>query len=133
MAGLASSARSAMTGPPIYFKLEHAEIVFAQFQETASHRGWTLEALSIMGNHFHMVIRVSDDPAPRKVLADFKAYASRALNRRYGKPASETWWTENGSTRKLGNERAIADATNYVLYKQPNPLLVWSPLLGRLV
>ena len=76
---------------------------------------------------------MADDPDPGKILADFKAYASRVLNRRYGKPPSETWWTEKGSKRKLRDERALADAINYVLYKQPHPLVVWCPELGRIV
>jgi hypothetical protein len=51
----------------------------------------------------------------------------------YGKPPSETWWTGNGSKRKLKTDQALAAAIHYVLYKQPNPLVVWCPELGRLV
>ena len=120
-----------MKGPPIYLDLDKAEILLAQFQETAGHRGWTLRAVSIMRNHFHMVVQVSDDPKPSKILVDFKAYGSRALNRRFGMPPSETWY--KGSKRKLKDARAVEDAINYVLYKQPNALLVWSLELGRIV
>ncbi len=86
-----------------------------------------------MANHFHLTVQVLDDPHPRKVLADFKAYGTRALNRRYGQPASETWWIDKGSKRKLPDERALANAIHYVLYKQPHALLVWSAELGRIV
>lgn len=133
MPGLHRSAQELMKGSPIYLDLEKAEAVLAQFQETAGHRGWTLLAVSIMANHFHMVVEVSGDPAPRKVLADFKAYASRKLNRTYGKPLAKKWWTEKGSKRKLPDNRAIADGIHYVLYKQPNPLVVWRPELGRII
>ena len=51
----------------------------------------------------------------------------------FGAPASETWWTERGSKRKLADERALHAAIHYVLYKQPNPLVVWSPETGRIV
>ena len=122
-----------MKGPPIYLDREKAEMLLAQFQETAAHRGWTLRAVSIMANHFHMVVQVEDDKDPRKLLADFKAYGSRVLNRKYGKPPSESWWTEKGSKRKLPDDRAIEAAINYVLNKQPNPLVVWSSEQGRLV
>ena len=131
--GLQRSALEKMKGPPIFFDLEKAELLLAQFQETATYRGWTLRAVAIMVNHFHIVVQVADDPEPRKILTDFKAYGSRVLNRRYGKPASETWWTENGSKRKLRDDRALENGINYVLYKQWNPLVVWSPELGRLV
>ncbi len=33
----------------------------------------------------------------------------------------------NGSKRKLANQAAIASAVNYVLHKQPNPLVTWAP------
>jgi len=124
--GLELSARQQMSGPPIYLDRPQAEAVLAQFQETATYRGWSLRAVAIMFNHFHLVVRVPGDPKPGKVLADFKAYATRTLNRRYGRPPSETWWTEKGSKRKLKNADALAAAINYVLYRQPNPLVVWS-------
>jgi REP element-mobilizing transposase RayT len=127
MLGLENSAREQMKGPPIYLDAEKAAVVLAQFQETAAHRGWTLRAVAIMYNHFHLVVEVPGDPLPRKVLADFKAYGTRALNRKYGTPPSETWWTDKGSKRKLKDDRAVAAAVNYVLHKQPNPLVVWNP------
>ena len=52
-----------MKGSPIYLDLEKAQVVLAQFQETANYRGWTLGAVAIMANHFHMVVQVEDDPA----------------------------------------------------------------------
>jgi REP element-mobilizing transposase RayT len=131
--GLQHAAVEQLSGPPIYLDLPMAELLLSQFQETAAHRRSTLLAVAIMVNHFHVVVQVSDDPDPRRVLADFKAYGSRALNQRFGKPQSETWWTTNGSKRKLADEIALNAAVQYVLYKQPNPLIVWSPGLGRIV
>jgi REP element-mobilizing transposase RayT len=131
--GLHRAAIDAMTGPPIYLDLAQAEALLSQFQETARFRGWTLLAVAIMANHVHLVVEVPGDPDPRRVLADFKAYGSRQLNRQWGALPSGTWWTEKGSKRKLPDERAVADAIAYVLYKQPHPLVVWSPDLGRLI
>ena len=116
-----------MKGPPIFLDLKKAEILLAQVRETATYRDWHLLAVAIMANHFHMVVQVADDPDPRKILADLKAYGSRALNRHFGKPPSETWWTTNGSKRKLKDGQAVAAGTHYVLFKQVNPLIVWSP------
>jgi REP element-mobilizing transposase RayT len=133
MPGLQRSAIENMKGSPILLDLEKAEMLLAQFRETAAYRGWTLRAVAIMANHFHLVVEIDGDPEPRKMLADFKAYGSRVLNRRFGKPAGETWWTTNGSKRKLKDDEALAAAIHYVLYKQPNLLLVWSPETGRIV
>jgi len=130
MPGLENSARELMKGPPIYLDRERAEVACAQFRETAAYRKWELLAVAIMYNHFHLVVEVPGDPPPHKVLADFKAYGTRALSRAFGAPPSETWWTTRGSKRKLKDECAIADGTNYVLSKQPNPLVVWEPKGG---
>jgi REP element-mobilizing transposase RayT len=131
--GLHRAAEAQLKGPPVHFDLEKAEIVLAQFEETARYRGRDLRAVSIMHNHCHLVVQVADDPDPGRMLADFKAYASRALNQRFGKPPSETWWTTKGSKRKLKDDQALAAAIRYVLYKQPHPLVVWSPETGRIV
>ena len=77
-----------------------------------------------MWNHLHLVIECGDSD-PHKVLSDLKAYASRALNRRFGKPLSETWWTMGGSKRALLDEAAVQAAILYVIEKQPHPLIVW--------
>lgn len=131
--GIERSALALLKAPPIFLSLAQAEIVLAQFQETALYRDRTLHAVSIMPNHWHMVVTLPGDPDPDRVLSDFKAYASRVLNRKYGRPTSKTWWTMRGSKRKLATEAALASAINYTLYKQPNPLVVWSPELGRIV
>jgi len=125
--GLHASAISLLKGPPIYLDLERANLILEQFRETASYRYWTLHAAAIMFDHFHLVVEVPDDPNPDKILADFKAYGSRALNRKFGIPPSKTWWTNGGSKRKLSDREVVFAAIRYVLVKQPDPLVVWTP------
>ncbi len=127
---LQQAARKRMRGPPIQLTLEQALVLLEQFQETARIRGWSIEAAAIMGNHFHLVVGVSGDPKPGKILGDFKSWGTRRLSERFGEPLSETWWTERGSKRKLAGETARRQASHYVLYRQPNPLVTWSPTLG---
>jgi REP element-mobilizing transposase RayT len=131
MPGLEATARRLMSGPPIKLTAAHAELVLAQFQETARFRGWELRAVAIMFNHFHLVVGARGDFQPAKILGDFKSWATRRLSERFGQPKSETWWTQGGSKRNLPDERAIAAAIDYVLYKQPHPLVTWSPETGR--
>jgi REP element-mobilizing transposase RayT len=69
--------------------LAKAELLLDQFRETATIRKWPLQAAAIICNHFHLIVTVADDPDPEKILADFKAYGSRRLNQRYGKPPSQ--------------------------------------------
>jgi REP element-mobilizing transposase RayT len=127
MPGLVWASVERMSGPPIALKLEHAVELLAQFQETAHHRKWELRAVAIMFNHFHIVVGVPGDPKPGKILGDFKSWGTRRLSDRFGEPASESWWTERGSKRKLPDDRAVSAAVHYVLYQQPNPLVTWPP------
>jgi REP element-mobilizing transposase RayT len=124
MRGLTRMARQSMKGPSVYLEMDHAHVLLQQFQETAKYRGWQLQAVAIMRNHVHVVVGVPGDPEPENLLRDFKSYGSRALNQRWGKPSSGTWWTESGSRRKLPNEVAIAGAVAYVR-DQEFPLSFW--------
>ena len=129
--GLEEASRALLKCPPIRLKRAHAEVVLRQFRETADFRGWFILAVAIMVNHFHVVVGVPGDPSPSKILGDFKSWGTRTLSARFGEPPSKTWWTERGSKRKLANETAIVEAVRYVLHDQPNPLVTWSPEMGR--
>jgi REP element-mobilizing transposase RayT len=129
---LRHNAKQLMTGEPIILNLPQARTLFEQFQETACHRGWLLIAIGIMHTHLHLIVGVPGDPDPEKILGDFKAYGSRCLNQGWGKPANETWWTTNGSKRKLDDDLAVETVVHYVR-NQPNSLLVWTRADGFLV
>jgi REP element-mobilizing transposase RayT len=124
MPGLKKAAQSRLKCPPIYLDIKQAQVIFRQFQETAAYRGWHLEAIAIMANHVHVVVSLESDVEPDVLLRDFKSYASRALNGRWNKPASGTWWAESGSKRKKSDQCAVENAICYVA-RQERPLLVW--------
>jgi REP element-mobilizing transposase RayT len=122
---LEQASADLLRGPAILINLEQAQALLTQFQETAGHRGWKLCAVAIMANHVHIVVQVEGKVDPTKVLGDFKAYGSRALNRRWGKPKSDTWWTSKGSKRRLPDEDALRAAIRYVT-NHDNPLVLWA-------
>src|SRR5262249_52966385 len=86
--GLRRFARQALRGGPIWLTAEQAQAVLDQARETAAFRGWELLAAAVMANHTHLCVGVPGDPDPAAVLHSFKSYASRALNRRWPRPAS---------------------------------------------
>ena len=127
MPGLERTARNSLLCPPIRLTPDQAQAVLNQFRETATYRGWQLLAAAVMANHFHAVVGVEGDPEPSDLLRDFKSYASRALNRRWPKPASGTWWTESGSKQRVRNVRG---AVEYVR-DQPFALAVYVEVAGE--
>lgn len=124
MRGLELSAKKLMKGPPIFLNIEQAQVLWDQFEVTARLRFIELIAGAIMRNHVHMVVGVKGDPDPQWLLGGFKSYGSRALNARFGKPQSGTWWTQSGSCRKLKNQDSVNAAVEYVR-NQEFPLFVW--------
>lgn len=116
-------ARANLKGDPIWLTKEHAEIVQAQFEETARYRGWTIVAGAVMSNHVHLLIGTPGDPEPASLMRDLKSYASRALNRSFGMPAGGTWWTEQGSKRKVTDATHFAAVRGYIARQKK--ILAW--------
>jgi REP element-mobilizing transposase RayT len=113
-----------LKGSGVRLSVAHAEVLRNQFLETATVREWRLLAISIMANHIHLVVGVRGDPDHSRILGDFKSYASRALNRIFGRPGATAWWTESGSKRKLPRDDSVLAAVRYVR-DQEYSLLVW--------
>lgn len=131
MRGLARYARSIMRGSPLQLSLAQADLLLPQFQETCVCRGYLLRAVAIMTNHIHLVCTVPAEIEGKKLLADFKSYGSRQLNK-IRRPVNGTWWTAGGSRRKLRSMTARLRAIRYTCH-QEFPLLVWAadvPELG---
>ena len=122
---LRAAALERMAGPPVWLSDAQAAIALRQLHAHVAFRGHDLEAAAIMTNHVHIVVGVSGDPAPSRLLGDFKSYLSRALNADCGRPKGGTWWTESGSKGKLPDEEAVRLAVEYVR-RQTHPLLVWA-------
>lgn len=122
---LQSFAKQQMKGPVVFLTRLHATSLLTQFQETVRYRNWLLSAVAVMPTHIHLIVGVSNDPEPSKILSDFKSYGSRALNSKFGKPQSGTWWTQSGSKRRLSDAHSVEATVDY-LRNQPSPLLIWT-------
>ncbi len=117
--------RDHLKGDPVYLTAAQAEVLIEQFRETAQHRRWELLAAAVMANHAHLVVGVLGDPAPAKLLIDFKAYATRALKKKWPLPQSGRFWTQSGSKRKLRDDAAVKAAVEYVR-NQEYPLAIYT-------
>jgi REP element-mobilizing transposase RayT len=120
MPRLKSWVREHMTGSPVTLEGPDAEVLIAQYQETARIRKWSLEAASVMYNHTHVLVGVPGDPDPDSILETLKSWATRALKKRRPLPSNGTFWTARGSKRKLPDEAAVCAGVVYVVKKQPN-------------
>jgi hypothetical protein len=118
---LAESAEKVMSSTRYTLKQDRASIVLATIQEVSWFRKWGLIAAHVRTTHVHVVV---DLPVlPEKALADYKAYASRALN---GLEGPQRRWARHGSTVRLVNDAAVRNAVNYVVNRQGAPIAVFS-------
>jgi REP element-mobilizing transposase RayT len=108
-----------MSEPPNLLHCENRGVVLEALREVCSHRGWILFAAHVRSTHVHVV--VEGEAPPEKMMKDFKAYASRALNRVEG----PRWrWARHGSTRWLWLDEDVRAALRYVVEEQGEPMAV---------
>ena len=113
--GLKRESQRLMKGDPVWLTVEQADSVLTQFLETTAYRSWTLHAASIMANHFHAIVEAPADVRSDDILGDLKSYASRRMNKVFGKPSGGTWWTASGSKRPLQDTDRLPVPIRYVL------------------
>lgn len=98
-------------------------VVLAAIRDVARHRGWKLWAVHVRSNHVHVVVTAVG--RPEKVMADFKAWASRRLREAFGEDADRDRWTQHGSTKYLWTDAAIDEKVAYVVDEQSEAMSVF--------
>ena len=78
-AGRNKQARARMTSPPFQMDAAQRDAVLAAILDVCRYRGWWAHTVHVRSQHTHAV--VSGQATPEKIMNDFKAFASRALNR----------------------------------------------------
>ncbi len=112
--------------PPFLLDEAGRAVVLTAIQGVCDYQAWRLHAAHVRTNHFHVVVTAEEKP--EVVLGKFKAYASRALNQRFGR--RERYWARYGSTRWLWDARAVNDAVEYVVSRQGEPMAVYATSAG---
>lgn len=127
---LVDSVRRRMKGEALVLSVEQATVIARTMEGVCRHRRWELLAGSVMSNHVHVVVAAREAIDSTFVLRDLKSYSARAMNERWNRPASGTWWTQSGSRRPLRDETAIGAACEYVR-KQSFVLARCEPIIIR--
>jgi REP element-mobilizing transposase RayT len=97
--------------------------VLETLKEVCRHRGWNLLAAHVRSSHVHVLVEA--ETPPEKVMNEYKAYASRALNRLGGEKGGQKRWARHGSTRWLWNDQDVRDVIHYVVEEQGEPMAVF--------
>lgn len=113
----------AMTAPPYQLDQPRRKLVIESVTQHAAFRRWQLYAVHVRPAHVHIVS--SGDRTPERMMDEFKAYASRALNRAGIDAGEVKRWTRHGSTRHLFTDDAVWRAAEYALDEQGERMEVY--------
>ena len=114
--GLERRMRENMHAPPFILDQAQRSIVDAAISEVCARRSYSLHALNVRSNHFHVVVSALCKPEP--VANAFKSYATRALREAGLISPDSRVWSRGRSRRYLWDDRSVAAAIDYVLYCQ---------------
>jgi REP element-mobilizing transposase RayT len=106
-----------MTAEPASLSEPEREVVLEEIRRTCEFEDWFLHAAHVRSTHVHLVLTARK--APEMVTKELKAYASRALNQRFGR--KEKRWARHGSTKWLWSDDEVYGAIQYVGHEQGPP------------
>ena len=112
--------RSVLIDTPLKLGSRPRALVEEAIRETCTIRKWEFWVTNARTNHVHTV--VSAPCKPEKILAAFKANATRKLREAGCWSSSRSPWVERGSKKYLWKERDVINAVVYVEYDQGEPL-----------
>ncbi len=118
--GLHKYCRDLMTDEPYLLDLPRAKIVLTAIQEVCRFRNRDLIAAHVRSNHVHLIVDGLQEPD--RAIAQFKAYATRALS-------AKKVWASGGSTRALPDGKAISQAIQYVTDQQGETMALRTPAI----
>jgi REP element-mobilizing transposase RayT len=96
------------------------DVVLRAIVSHARYRGWDLRAAHVRTEHVHVVVGAPRDVTPKRVMADIKAYATRAL-REVGIVRAH-YWARGGHCAFLASSDEIEAAARYVFWQQGEPM-----------
>jgi REP element-mobilizing transposase RayT len=119
----AAAERKRMDQAPYHLDEIRRDAVLLAIHEVCAHRGWSLLAAHVRSNHVHTVVEA--EVPPERVMSDFKAYASRRMNRMGLDEPNRKRWARHGSTRWLWKPQHVSAAIQYVIAEQGDVMSVF--------
>jgi REP element-mobilizing transposase RayT len=114
--------RRVITQEPASLTAPERETVLSEIRRSCELEGWRLHAAHVRSTHVHVVVTA---PAPpESVTRELKAYATRALNQRFGR--KDKRWARHGSMMWLWDDVKLHGAVRYVVQEQGAPMALYA-------
>ena len=120
--GLATAERRQLRHEQIFLDVPRRAVVASSLEETCRHHAWLLHAMSVRTEHVHVVVSLSGETPPERIMTSMKAWATRRMVEGGLVLPGMKPWSRHGSTRYLWTETALVSACRYVLEGQGAPL-----------
>jgi REP element-mobilizing transposase RayT len=128
--GLHKQEQTSLKNSPIILDKNIREVVLKALLRVCGYRGWITHAVHVRSNHIHIV--VSGKEKPEKMMADFKAYATRAIKKNSNNQALvRKYWSQHGSTKYLWTKENLVSTVEYVKNRQGKVMSLWVGDLDR--
>ena len=102
--------------PPVTLSSVARRVVEEAVRDECAHHGWPLLALNVLATHVHLV--AESDRKPEYVMTTLKAAATGRMRAAGIFDPDTKVWARHGSTVYLWSEYSVADACDYVLFRQ---------------
>ena len=112
--------QSLLTHAPVKLRSRQRHWIEEALRETCKIRKWEFWTMNVRTNHVHTVVGAACKP--EKILAAFKANATRKLREAGLWRSSRSPWVDRGSKRYLWTESDVINAVVYVEYDQGESL-----------
>ena len=101
-------------------------IVEDTIRTTCRDAGWTLLAIAVQTNHFHLLVASAATAA--QTLSRLKGAATRTLRMAEAIGQDQKAWSRQGSTRYLWTKRAVARVRYYIeeMQEDKDVTMPWS-------
>ena len=97
-----------MKQDPVILNAQQRAAVEEAIIEVCDYRKWSLLAINVRTNHFH-VVTITPELKPGRSLNAFKAYATRKMRERGCWKSDRSPWVDKGSERWLWNEASACE------------------------
>ncbi len=122
---LLAHCQACMKQSPYLLDAPRRDLVLSALLEVCRYRGWQPLVIHVRSNHVHIVVQATDTSAER-VIIQFKAYASRALDRAHLDAPGRLRWARHGSTCYLWTQEDVIGAIGYVAFEQGEPMALYA-------
>jgi REP element-mobilizing transposase RayT len=108
--------KSLLKQPPVTFTPSQRRFIDSTIRNVCDFNNWILHAVNVRTQHIHVVITAQK--SPESIVNSFKSWCTRKMRENGLWKNEHSPWSRHGSTRYLWNEKAVDDASEYVLYRQ---------------